>query len=79
MALLPSPPVDTLLDLAEENGLNRIQLAEFLNISDDYLTNLINRVYPITYIAPILDELNWGSIEFWTNRHNNYIKAMEQL
>jgi plasmid maintenance system antidote protein VapI len=72
----PSPPVDTLLDLADENNLNRLQLAEALNISDDYLTNIIDGIYPITFIADNIVARFGGSVEFWYNRQLNYVKAM---
>ena len=72
----PSPPVDTLLDLADENDLNRLQLAEALNISDDCLTNIIDGIYPITFIANNIVSRFGGSVEFWHNRQSNYIKAM---
>jgi plasmid maintenance system antidote protein VapI len=72
----PSKPVDTLLDLADENNMNRIQLAEALNISDDYLTNIIDGIYPITFISDNIVARFGGSVEFWYNRQLNYTKAM---
>lgn len=65
-------PIDTVLDIAEERNLSRIQLAEVLNISNDYLTNLIDGIYPITFIAEQLADNNFGSVEFWKTRQAKY-------
>ena len=64
---LPSPPVDTLLDLAEEQGLN---------ISDEYMENIINGSYPISFIATLLSEKFNTTVEFWLAREGCYIKAL---
>lgn len=72
----PSPPVDTLLDIAEEKGLSVEQLSEYLNISDVYMKNIIDGVYPISFIATLLSEKFNTTVEFWLAREGLYIKAL---
>ena len=75
-----SPPGDTIVDLMEERGWTRIELARRLEFSPRHLNQLINGSVSITNDAALrLERVLGSTVNFWLNREANYRERLARL
>ena len=75
-----SPPGDTIVDLMEEKGWTRIELARRLGFSARHLNQLINGSVSITNDTALrLERVLGSTVNFWLNREANYRERLARL
>ena len=75
-----SPPGDTIVDLMEEKGWTRIELARRLGFSARHLNQLINGSVSITNDTALrLERVLGSTANFWLNREANYRERLARL
>jgi HTH-type transcriptional regulator/antitoxin HigA len=86
MPTVAIPPGNTIRENMEFLGMNQIELATRLDITQKHLSNILNGNAPITYDTAIkLESVIGPSAEFWMNLESNYqlnkarLKKKEEL
>lgn len=75
-----SPTGDTIVDLMEERGWNRVELARCLGFSARHLNQLINGSVSITNDTALrLERVLGSTVNFWLNREANYRERLARL
>ena len=75
-----SPPGDTIVDLMEERGWTKGELARRLGCSAGYLNQLINGSVSITNDTALrLERVLGSTVNFWLNREANYRERLARL
>lgn len=75
-----SPPGTTILDLLEERGHSKTELAQWLGFPSNYLNQLITGKAVLTEETALKLECVLGSTaDFWLSREAKYRKNMERL
>jgi HTH-type transcriptional regulator / antitoxin HigA len=75
-----SPPGDTIADILEEKDWTQVELAERLQNTPKFVSQLINGKAPITEDTAVRLARVLGSTEkFWLNREANYRAQLAQL
>ena len=75
-----SPPGDTIVDLMEERGWTKGELARRLGFSTGYLNQLINGSVSITNDTALrLERVSGSTVNFWLNREANYRERLAEL
>ena len=75
-----SPPGDTIADILEEKDWTQVELAERLQNTPKFVSQLINGKAPITEDTAVRLSRVLGSTEkFWLNREANYRAQLAQI
>lgn len=75
-----SPPGDTIVDLMEERGWTRVELATRLGFSAGYLNRLLKGNISITQDCALrLERVLGSTANFWLNREANYRERLARL
>ena len=75
-----SPPGDTIVDLMEERGWTRVELARRLGFSAGYLNQLLKGNISITQDSALrLERVLGSTANFWLNREANYRERLAEL
>ena len=73
MPTVAIPPGSTVRENMEFLGMNQVELATRLDITQKHLSNVLNGNAPITYDTAIkLESVIGPSAEFWMNLESNY-------
>jgi len=78
---LPNPPINTIIDVCKEKGLNtRQEIRELLGLDKKTFYKLLTGELEITEpVAKLLAEKIGSTPEFWVNRYNQYINNLLKM
>lgn len=75
-----SPPGETIADLLEEKDWTQAQLAEKLEYTSDYVSQLVNgKAFITEEVAVKLAKVLGGTENFWLNREANYRSQQQNI
>lgn len=78
---IPSPPIDTIIDICNEKGLTTKQeIKEFLGLNKKDFYQLLTGQLAITKeVAKLLSNKVGSTPEFWMNRYKQYIDNLLKM